>query len=80
MPPDDAHYATRREAPCAAVKQGHAVDLRIILDQASVEVFADEGRVVITEQILPPAGAVATAFYAVSGHARVEALSVGALT
>lgn len=33
------------------------LDLRIVLDRSSIEVFADGGRVVITDLVFPPAGA-----------------------
>lgn len=72
IPPDDPHYAKRREAPCEALKQGRPVQLRVLLDHASVEVFADEGRVVLTEQILAPREAVSTRLFAQAGVAKVE--------
>jgi fructan beta-fructosidase len=68
--PDDALYAARREAPCASVAAGRSVRLRVLLDACSVEVFADDGDVVITEQFLPGAEALDARLYARGGAAR----------
>ena len=74
--PEDSHYATRREAPFAAVVAGRPLRLRVLLDLCSVEVFADDGELVITEQIFPAPGALATRLFAHGGPARVRELRV----
>jgi fructan beta-fructosidase len=48
VPPGDAAYAARRDAPCQAPRR-----VRVLQDASSVEVFADDGHAVITEQIFP---------------------------
>lgn len=68
--PEDSLYATRREAPCASVTNGRALRLRVLLDACSVEVFADDGAVVISEQFLPGPEALDARFYAQGGAAR----------
>jgi fructan beta-fructosidase len=74
--PDDLLYATRREAPCAEVASGRALRLRVLLDACSVEVFADDGAVVITEQFLPGPEALGVSLYAQGGAARFRDLLV----
>lgn len=51
--PDDRHYAKRRSAAYPAPRVGLPVRLRIFLDQSSVELFAGEGELVLTEQFFP---------------------------
>ena len=75
--PEDAFYARRREAPCAAA--GGAVRLRVLLDACSVEVFADGGEVLITEQFLPGAEALGVRLYAQGGTVRFREVQVHAL-
>ena len=74
--PEDALFATRREAPCAGVAAGRPLRLRVLLDACSVEVFADDCDVVITEQVFPAPGALATRLFAQGGTARVRELRV----
>jgi fructan beta-fructosidase len=74
--PEDPFYASRREAPCASVAAGQPVRLRVLLDACSVEVFSEDGTVVITEQFLPAPGALATRLFAQGGTARVRDLRV----
>lgn len=55
------------------------VDLRIIVDQTSVEVFADGGRLVFTEQIFPQPGSDGLELFVDDGPLQVEELVVYAL-
>ena len=68
--PDDAFFATRREAPSAGVVAGRAVCLRVLRDWSSVELFVDDGEIVITEQIFPGDESLDVRLYAQSGTAR----------
>ncbi len=49
------HFAGRHEAAWSTTEDVR--ELRIFVDRGSVEVFADEGRTVLTDLIFPPAGA-----------------------
>jgi fructan beta-fructosidase len=53
-----------------------AISLRVLVDQSSLEVFADDGRVVMTEQIFPKSGSEAIAVFAEDGAVEVESLVV----
>jgi fructan beta-fructosidase len=70
--PDDALFATRREAPCAGVATGRAVRLHVLLDRSSVELFVEDGEVVITEQIFPGDESLDVRLYAQGGMARMS--------
>jgi sucrose-6-phosphate hydrolase SacC (GH32 family) len=48
VPPADAAYVVRREAPCDAPRR-----VSLWIDTASVEVFAGDGHLVVTEQVFP---------------------------
>lgn len=52
------------------------IRLRIFLDRASVEVFAQGGRKTITDQVFPPDGADRLGLWAEGGRARAEELTV----
>ncbi len=84
--PDDAHFAGRREVRCQALidarvarASSRLVRLRVLLDACSVEVFADDGAAVITEQIFPGRDALALKLYAQGGSAHWRRLQVHAL-
>jgi fructan beta-fructosidase len=72
--PDDALFATRREAPCKNLAAGKSVRLRVLLDWSSVELFVGEGEIVITEQIFPRDEAMSLQLYAKGGAARFTGL------
>jgi fructan beta-fructosidase len=74
--PDDALFATRREAPCAGLVAGRAVRLHVLLDWSSVELFVDDGDVVITEQIFPRDESLDVRLYAQGGAAKFTQLHV----
>jgi len=58
-----------QDAPCAELAARQPVRLRALLDASSVELFADGGETVITEQIFPSPEALATRLYADGGSA-----------
>ena len=64
-----ADFAGRHEAP-VALRDGR-LDLRVFLDGSLLEVFADGGRVTISDQIFPPEGHDDVALYAEGGTARL---------
>jgi fructan beta-fructosidase len=70
--PDDPHYATRRDVVSVDVWLGNPVQLRILLDWSSVEVFIGDGQAVITEQILPPGGRAGCALVCRGRHGAVH--------
>jgi sucrose-6-phosphate hydrolase SacC (GH32 family) len=55
------------------------LDLRVVVDTCSVEVFADGGRVVLTNQVFPAPGATGLCVYAVGGEALLPELSFAEL-
>lgn len=62
-------------APVTPDKQGR-VALEVYLDRSSVEVFAQDGRVAITDQVFPRPGADEVRLFAVGGTATVSRLVV----
>ncbi len=52
------------------------VSLQLIIDQTSVEVFADDGRLVMTEQVFLGSGPATISLFADSGAVTVEQLAV----
>jgi fructan beta-fructosidase len=65
------HFGGRRSAP---VEPAPTLQLRILVDRCSVEVFINDGAVVITELIFPIAAVHALEVYAVDGS--VDLLSI----
>ncbi len=61
------------EAPLP-LAAGETLRLRVLLDRSSVEVFAQDGRVVLTDRVYPDAASVGTALEARGGRARLAAL------
>ena len=57
----------------------HSVDLRVLVDRASVEVFADEGRVMLAGGIVLAPGADPVRFFAAGGDARLRQARVSTL-
>lgn len=70
-------FAARHAAP-VALHDG-AIRLRILVDSASVTVFAGAGEVVLTSQIFPGAGSDGMALFAEGGQASVRQLTVWSL-
>ncbi len=50
--------------------------LRVYVDRASVEVFAQDGLATLTHQVFPTAGAQSISLFSEGGTARVESLTV----
>lgn len=67
-------FASRETAPLAAGDD--RVRLHVFVDRTSVEVFAGDGRVVITEQIFPQLGRDGVALFAEGGTALLVSLDV----
>ena len=63
-----------QRAPLAA--RNGKVHLHILVDWSSVEVFADTGQTVITDQIFPAANSDGLQLFAEGGHAALERLRV----
>lgn len=80
---DDDRYTGRRRAPWP-LSPGRALELRLLLDRASIELFIDGGAVVFTEQIFPRGdlktlSAVGTETGGVLGGARIWAMAAADL-
>ena len=71
LPAEDPLYAQRHAAPPGLAAP---LALRVFVDRASVEVFAADGRVVLTEQAFPPEGARGLRLFAEGGAARFAGL------
>jgi sucrose-6-phosphate hydrolase SacC (GH32 family) len=52
------------------------LELRVVTDDCSVEVFADDGAIVITDLIFPSESSQALAFYAKGGEAKVVSATI----
>ena len=70
-------FAARHAAPVAL--RGGAIRLRILVDSASVTVFAGDGEAVLTSQIFPGTGSDGMALFAEGGQATVRQLTVWSL-
>ena len=64
-----------QRAPLAA--RDGKVHLRILVDWSSVEVFADGGQTVITDQVFPSAASDGVQLFADGGRARIHSIRVG---
>ena len=58
-----------------AARRGE-IELRILVDRSSVEVFADDGRRVITDQVFPSPGSDGVRLFAEAGGVKLERLEV----
>ncbi|AEI40576.1 glycoside hydrolase family 32 protein [Paenibacillus mucilaginosus] len=67
-----AAFGCRHEAPLEA-REGR-LKLRLFVDHASVEVFANDGELVMTDQIFPDPGSTGLELYALGGEARLISL------
>lgn len=70
-------FALPQVAPLAP--DGRPLKLQIFVDRSSVEVFADDGRVVLTSQVFPSVGSSGIALFSEGGPARLIGLDVYAL-
>jgi fructan beta-fructosidase len=60
----------------ASLRSKSSVKLHIFLDRSSIEVFANDGEVVLTDRIYPSPGSDAVEVYSDSGDARFVSLSI----
>ena len=68
-------FATGRQtAPLATTTAGGRVRLRVLVDWSSVEVFADGGRTVVTDQLFPAPASDGVQLFATGGTARLVSL------
>jgi fructan beta-fructosidase len=70
----DPTFSGTHRAPLAAPKG--KVRLTILVDWSSVEVFAEDGKVLLTDQIFPDPTSTGIAAFATGGTATVESLKV----
>jgi levanase len=68
-------FADRSQA-VLPLERGRLLQLHILVDRSSVEVFANNGRAVITDQIFPHFGSNKMSIYATGGTARIVNLTV----
>lgn len=66
----DPTFAGLQTAPLA-LKHG-TLRLQLLVDASSVEVFADQGQVVLTDQIFPDAGSTGVSAFAQGGSAKLD--------
>jgi fructan beta-fructosidase len=67
------HFPGRHSARLA-IGDGGRIRLHILVDATSVEVFADDGRVVLTDQIFPGPASRGVSLFATGGAARLRSL------
>ncbi|WP_313955646.1 GH32 C-terminal domain-containing protein [Paenarthrobacter nicotinovorans] len=67
-------FASLDDAPVQLIKG--KLSLRIYVDKASVEVFAQDGLATLTDQVFPSAGANSVSLFSEGGTARLESLTV----
>lgn len=68
------HFAGRHSARLAVGNGGRPVRLRVLVDATSVEVFADGGLVVLTDQIFPSPASRGVRLFATGAAARLRSL------
>jgi fructan beta-fructosidase len=65
-------FARRHSAKLAIGEADHPARLHVLVDATSVEVFADGGRVVLTDQIFPKPDSRGVSLFATGGPARLR--------
>lgn len=70
-------FAARHSAPVTL--RGGELALRLVIDQASVTVFAGEGDVVLTDQVFPGPGSNGIAIFSEGGQALVADFNIWAM-
>ncbi len=68
------HFAGRHSASLAPGTFQGPVQLHVVLDATSVEVFADGGRAVLTDQVFPAPASLGVELFATGGPARLRSL------
>lgn len=71
---DGLHGVEPGRAQEVPVAGSGELDLRVVVDTCAVEVFADGGRVVLTNQVFPAPGATGLRVYAAGGEALLREL------
>jgi fructan beta-fructosidase len=69
-----AEFAGKHSAKMEPI--GDTVQLRILVDHSSVEVFGNDGQVVLTERIFPDASSAGLRIYAKGGAVKLRSLDV----
>jgi sucrose-6-phosphate hydrolase SacC (GH32 family) len=72
----EVHPAFAEAHPAPLPDDGGPVRLEVVVDVASVEVFAAGGEVVLTDQVFPSASSTGIAVFAEDGEAHVRRLTV----
>ena len=67
--PDDPTFAGRRHASATAPSAGQPLRFQVFIDASSVEVFADDGVAVLSEQVFPGTHSTGVSLYALGGSA-----------
>ncbi len=65
--------------PLEPLRDG-TIELRVLVDRSSVEVFANDGRRTMTNQVFPDWDSTGVSLFAEAGAARIEELVVYDLT
>jgi sucrose-6-phosphate hydrolase SacC (GH32 family) len=68
------HFVGRHAAKLTAGSGDRPVRLHVLVDATSVEVFADDGRAVVTDQIFPGRDSRGVGLFAAGGTARLRSL------
>jgi fructan beta-fructosidase len=68
------HFAGRHAAKLAMPEGDSPVRLHLLVDATSVEVFADGGRIVLTDQVFPKQESRGVSLFAAGGTARLRSL------
>jgi sucrose-6-phosphate hydrolase SacC (GH32 family) len=68
----DPAFSVRQAAPLALDARGR-VRLHILVDTSSVEVFTDQGQIVLTDQIFPGPDSNGVSLFAAGGTAQLVA-------
>ncbi len=71
------HFAGRHSARLSVGAGGRPILLHVLVDTTSVEVFADGGRVVLTDQIFPRPSSRGVGLFATGGAARLARSNPG---
>jgi fructan beta-fructosidase len=69
------HFPGRHAARRAAADRASPILLHVLVDATSVEVFADNGTVVLTDQIFPNPESAGVSLYSTGGTARLRSLA-----
>jgi fructan beta-fructosidase len=78
--PDDTTFAGRRHVSVTPPSPGKPLNFQVFIDAGSVEIFADDGMAVLTEQVFPYAHSTGVSLYVIGGGASFGAMAVWPLT